>query len=214
MNALHWQTISGEMRIILNEFFQSPMGEKFYLAGGTALALQLGHRQSVDLDFFSETEDIPSIRAGLEQALAALQPELSDSSWGNLTFTAKQIRVGFYGYGYAMVRPLVEYDALRLASAEDIGLMKMDALLSRANRKDFYDLYFISQRIPLKKLFALAQEKYPSVRDFEVQVTKRLIYFESADRDPDPMLALPITWDDVKNYFAEQARKIGQSWLS
>jgi predicted nucleotidyltransferase component of viral defense system len=85
------------MHLVLNEFFKNEMAQKFYLAGGTALSLQLGHRQSIDLDFFSATEDI--------------------------------------------------------------ALMKMDALLSRANRKDFYDLYFICKNIPLKQLFSNAHKK-------------------------------------------------------
>ncbi|HQX14936.1 MAG TPA: nucleotidyl transferase AbiEii/AbiGii toxin family protein [Anaerolineales bacterium] len=201
------------MRVVLREFFHSKIGNRFYLAGGTALSLQLGHRRSVDLDLFSPTEDIPSIRASLEESLSALKPELSDASWGNLVFIANNVRVGFFGYGYALLNPLVRDENLRLASIEDIAMMKMDALLSRANRKDFYDLYFISQKVPLKSLLDLAPKKYPSVRDFEVQVTKRLVYFESAEHDPDPILLQPVSWDAVKNYFAEQARQIEQSWL-
>lgn len=213
MTALFWDTVTEDMRAVMREFFNSTMGSRFYLAGGTALSLQLGHRQSVDLDLFSPTEDIPSIRARLEESLSALKPELSDASWGNLVFTAKNVRVGFFGYGYALLKPLMEDENLRLASIEDIALMKMDALLSRANRKDFYDLYFISQKVPLKSLLDLAPKKYPSVRDFEVQVTKRLVYFESADHDPDPTLLQPVSWDAVKNYFTEEAKSIEQSWL-
>lgn len=213
MTALFWDTITDDMRVILREFFKSQIGDKFYLAGGTALSLQLGHRRSVDLDFFSPTEDIPSVRVDLEDSLSALKPELSDPSWGNLVFVVKNVRVGFYGYGYALLNPLVQEESLRLASLEDIALMKMDALLSRANRKDFYDLYFIAQNISLRRLFDLAPKKYPSVRDFEVQTTKRLIYFESAERDREPNLLKPVAWDVVKNYFAEQAKQIEQSWL-
>lgn len=213
MTTLFWETVTDDMRVILREFFNSQIGNRFYLAGGTALSLQLGHRRSVDLDLFSPTEDIPSVRVSLEDSLSALKPELSDSSWGNLVFVVRSVRVGFYGYGYALLKPLVQDESLRLASLEDIALMKMDAMLSRANRKDFYDLYFIAQNISLRRLFDLAPKKYPSVRDFEVQVTKRLIYFESAERDPEPNLSNPVAWEVVKNYFAEQAKQIEQGWL-
>ena len=213
MTVLYWDTVTEDMRVVLREFFHSKIGNRFYLAGGTALSLQLGHRRSVDLDLFSPTEDIPSIRASLEESLSALKPELSDASWGNLVFIANNVRVGFFGYGYALLNPLVRDENLRLASIEDIAMMKMDALLSRANRKDFYDLYFISQKVPLKSLLDLAPKKYPSVRDFEVQATKRLAYFEGAEHDPDPILLQPVSWDAVKNYFGEQARQIEQSWL-
>jgi len=213
MNQLFWNTITQDMHLVLRAFFQSGIAKKFYLAGGTALSLQIGHRHSIDLDLFSQTEDIPSIRADLEKSFSSLEPELADASWGNLVYVVKNVRVGFYGYGYAMVNPLIEAENSRLASMEDIALMKMDALLSRANRKDFYDLYFICQNVSLRQLFNQASQKYPSVRDFEVQVVKRLVYFESADHDPEPNLIKPTAWKTVKNYFTEQAQEIEQSWL-
>lgn len=73
MKQLFWNTISENMRLVLSEFFKSEIAQKFYLAGGTALSLQIGRRQSVDLDFFSQTEDIPTIRQVLIQSLEALE---------------------------------------------------------------------------------------------------------------------------------------------
>lgn len=213
MTDLFWNTITENMRLVLGGFTQSEIGDRFYLAGGTALSLQIGHRLSVDLDFFSPTEDIPGIRAGLEKALAPLNPTLADSAWGNLVYLAKNVRVGFYGYGYPLVAPMIETTEARLASIEDIALMKLDALLSRATRKDFYDLYFIGQSIPLRRIFDKAPQKYPSVRDFEAQTVKRLVYFENAEAEADPFMLQPIDWATVKKYFIKQARQIEQSWL-
>lgn len=213
MSNLFWNTITADMRLVLDGFSQTEIGSRFYLAGGTALSLQLGHRLSVDLDFFSPTEDIPTIRPVLEHALASLGATLADSAWGNLVYLAKNVRVGFYGYGYPLVAPLIEKENARLASIEDIALMKMDALLSRAARKDFYDLYFICQQIPLRRLFDLAPQKYPSVRDFEAQTVKRLVYFENAEQDAEPALLRPVTWQMVKEYFVSQAASIGKAWL-
>lgn len=213
MKEIFWETITENMRLVLSGFSQTKIGARFYLAGGTALSLQLGHRRSVDLDFFSLTEDIPTIRTALEESLAVFYPTLADSAWGNLVYLAKDVRVGFYGYGFPLVAPLVEIENLRLASIEDIALMKLDALLSRAARKDFYDLYFICQKIPLRKLFDLAPKKYANVRDFEVQTVKRLVYFENAEADMDPVFFQPISWQTVKEYFVQQAKEIGQRWL-
>jgi hypothetical protein len=111
------------------------------------------------------------------------------------------------------LEPLVETEGVRLASVEDIALMKFDTLLSRAARKDFYDLYFICNRIPIRHLLDLAPEKFPSVRDFEAQVVKRLVFFESAEKDIDPPLLKPVTWQAVKDYFILQAKEIGLNWL-
>ena len=214
MSELFWNTITEDMKFVLNGFSQSELGKQFYLAGGTALALQLGHRRSVDLDFFSPTEDIPTIRPRLEGTLKAFEPTLVDSSWGNLVYLVKSVRLGFYGYGYPLIAPLVEMEGLRLASIEDIALMKLDALLSRAARKDFYDLYFICQIVPIKQLLALASQKYHSVRDFESQAVKRLVFFESAEQEADPPLLEAVSWQTVKSYFITQAKETGSAWLT
>lgn len=213
MSNLFWNTISDDMHEVLIGFMQSELANRFYLAGGTALSLQIGHRFSVDLDFFSPSEDIPSIRSQLENAFAPLQAELTDSAWGNLVFLAKNVRVGFYGYGFSLIAPMLETEGIRLASVEDIGLMKLDTMLSRASRKDFYDLYFICQNKPLKLLFEKANRKYPSIRDFETQVTKRLVFFENAENESQPNLIKKISWENVKKYFLQQAKEIEQSWL-
>jgi predicted nucleotidyltransferase component of viral defense system len=213
MTDLFWNTVTETMRLVLSEFTQSELGDRFYLAGGTALSLQLGHRLSVDLDFFSPTEDIPTIRPGLEKALVPFNATLADSSWGNLVYLAKNVRVGFYGYGYPLIAPLIETKEVRLASIEDIALMKLDALLSRSARKDFYDLYFICQSIPLRQIFDYAPQKYPSVRDFETQTTKRLVYFENAEAEANPSILHQVDWQTVKEYFIIQAKEIEQSWL-
>lgn len=213
MSELFWNTITENMKLVLNAYSQSEIGKHFYLAGGTALSLQLGHRRSIDLDFFSPTEDIPTIRSSLEEALTTFDATLADSSWGNLVYLVKGVRVGFYGYGYPLIASVIEKEGLQLASVEDIALMKLDTLLSRAARKDFYDLYFICQKVPLKQLLEMAPQKYPSVRDFEAQVTKRLVFFDYAEDEIDPPILLPVTWQTVKGYFILQAKKLGQDWL-
>jgi hypothetical protein len=214
MSELYWNTVTPVMQTIMRIFSKDPLSEEFYLAGGTALALQLGHRLSVDLDFFSQTQsDIPALAEPLRHAFKDYSPTLADSSWGNLVYLAENVRVGFYGYGYELVRPLLEVEGFALASMEDIGLMKMDALLARASRKDFHDLYAICQRIPLRELFELAPSKYPSVRDFEAQVTRHMVYFDRAEQEKSVPLIEKVDWETVKDWFRKQAKEIGSSWL-
>lgn len=213
MTELYWQTITADMRLVLGQFAQKEIARHFYLAGGTALALQLGHRRSVDLDFFSPDEDIPTLRPQLEAALAPLGGIMADSAWGNLVYLTQNVRVGFYGYGFPLIAPTLQAEGMALASTSDIALMKLDALLSRAARKDFYDLYFICQKISLRQLFHQAPQKYASIRDFEIQTVKRMVFFESAEAESDPVLLQPVTWQTVKDYFIGQAKEIEQSWL-
>ncbi len=214
MSELHWNTVTPAMRSILEGFTKSKIAGEFYLAGGTALALQLGHRLSVDLDFFSPTQsDVPALANVLQHALKGFSPTLSDTSWGNLVFLANDVRIGFYGYGYALIRPLLQTGDLRLASMEDIALMKMDALLARASRKDFHDLYAICQRISLRELLDLAPQKYPDVRDFEAQVVKHMTYFDRAETETPVPLLEPVEWTTVKEWFRAQAKSLAEDWL-
>lgn len=215
MDAIYWQTVSPALRAVLDGFSKSQIASEFYLAGGTALALQMGHRVSVDLDFFSPTQsDLPALTEALRRALANYTPVLADTSWGNLVFLADNVRVGFYGYGYELMRPLVKVDGVSLASIEDIGLMKMDALLARASRKDFHDLYQICQQVALRDLLDLAPLKYPHTRDFEAQVTRHMVYFERAEQETPVPLLKAVDWEAVKDWFRKQAKEIGNSWLS
>lgn len=214
MTDLHWNTITPTMRAVWDGFLQSELAGEFYLAGGTALALQLGHRHSVDLDFFSATQsDILALTEPLKHAFHDFQLLQVQNPWGNLILTVENIRVGFYAYGYQMVNPLVISGAYKLADRVDIGLMKFDALFSRASRKDFHDIYALCQRIALKDLLALATVKYPDFRDFEIQAAKRMVYFERAEVESPLPLIEPVEWQTVKQWFKLQARSLGNSWI-
>jgi hypothetical protein len=213
MSVLHWETVSPAMRRVLQGFGQTAISREFYLAGGTALALQLGHRLSIDLDFFSATQDIPSITEPLRTALKPFVPQLADSAWGNLVFLAEGLRLGFYGYGYELVAPPESAEGIKLASVTDIALMKLDALLARASRKDFHDLYEICQQTSLRTLLDLAPRKYPAMRDFEAQVARHMVYFERAERETPIPLLKAVEWGTVKAWFRQQAIELEKSWL-
>ena len=213
-DSIFWETISVEMRQVMTTFARTEIGARFYLADGTALALQLGHRRSFDLDYFSPTEDIPSIRPELAQALAPFEPVLADTSWGNLFFLVSGVRVGFYGYGFPLVAPLRVVEGVPLASIPDIGLMKLDALQSRASRKDFHDLFAICQRMTLRELFDLAPPKHTASRDFEAQVVKRLPFFERAEEEEPLPLLKEVSWETVKAFFRQQAIELSRCWMS
>jgi hypothetical protein len=99
------------------------------------------------------------------------------------------------------------------ASLLDIGLMKCDALISRGSRKDFYDLFFILKEIPLEDLLKLGEQKYPLFRDFPLMVLESLTLFDNADRDVQPELFDNIPWDQVKQFFIEQANLLSSRWF-
>jgi hypothetical protein len=210
----HAETVSSGMLRILRHVGRQAFASRFYLAGGTALALQLGHRTSVDLDFFSEVDELhDESRAEIAAAMAILNPDVISDHVGSLALSVQGISTGFFGYGYSLIEQVAEFDGVRLASPTDIGLMKLDALISRASRKYFYDLYFIVQTTSLNSLLKPGKAKYPYSRDFEFEAIESLTFFENADPDIQPNMLVLVPWGAVKNFFVEQAKILRQEWF-
>lgn len=202
------------MRELLHFIGQQPFARRFYLAGGTALALRLGHRRSVDLDFFSETDQLAQAsRQEILRALGPLLPQALEDVDGNLLLRVSDLHVGFFSYGYPLLEPTDSVEGVAVASLVDVGLMKLDALISRGSRKDFYDVYAIVRQVPLADLLVLAQSKYPHVRDFELMAVESLVLFDNADRDVQPALLVDWPWEQVRQFFIDQARNLGKTWF-
>lgn len=202
------------MHQLLRLLGQASLLRDFYLAGGTALALRLGHRYSIDLDFFSTTNWVERpTRRIIVDMLSALQVQVLEDVDGNLLLRTLDVHIGFFGYGHPLLASTYDVEGVAVASITDIGLMKLDALISRGSRKDFYDLYMIMQTIPLPDLLALGRAKYPYARDFELMAVESLVFFENADRDLQPQLLLDLPWAAVRDFFTEQARQLGNQWF-
>lgn len=101
-----------------------------------------------------------------------------------------------------------------IAGITDIGLMKLDAIAVRANRKDFVDLYFIAQDVSLDWMLALSKTKYPYDRYFATRVVEALIEFEGADAESELNMIVPTDWGTVKRYFVEEAVRLGKEWAN
>ncbi len=211
---VHWDTITPHMRAMLEEIGRCPFASRFYLAGGTALSLRLGHQLSYDLDFFSEDDEVT--RQSRQEIIRVLLPfgvAVLENVDGNLLLRTDELKIGFFGYGYSLVAPLDSVTDVSLASIADIGLMKLDALGSRGSRKDFYDLYVISQQMPLIDLLALGHVKYPYVRNFELIVLESMVLFDNADRDFQPELRIDTPWSVVKDFMNNEARALAKKWF-
>jgi hypothetical protein len=214
LEPVHWAVVTPTMRELLRFIGRRPFAERFYLAGGTALALRLGHRLSVDLDFFSATDEVTrATRQEILTALAPLAPQTLEEVDGNLLLEVLGLHIGFFGYGYPLLEPADLLENVAIASLVDGGLMKLDALISRGSRKDYIDLYFIAQQIPLPNLLALGQTKYRHARDFELMAVESLVLFENADRDVQPTMRVQVAWEEVRQFFIDQAQQLGQMWF-
>ncbi len=210
----HWESITPAMRTLLAWVGEQNFSRPFYLAGGTALALQLGHRKSVDIDFFSETDEVHEhTRRVISAACAARGGLTLESADGNFVAAIDDVRVGFFSYGYPLLQPLVQLEQVNLAALLDIGLMKLDALMGRGSRKDFYDLYSLAEKIPLDELLEAGGRKFPGTRDFPLMALESFVLFENADRDVQPELFTDVPWPQVREFFEQQAQALAQRWF-
>jgi hypothetical protein len=158
----HWEAVTPAARDLLIVLGQLPSLRPFYLGGGTALALRLGHRISQDLDLFANIETLDdSVRRSIVEELRKGHSVnlLQDSPLG-LVLEVDGQAVSFFSYGYPLLQPTELVSGVQVAGILDIGLMKLDAIAGRGMRKDFYDLYFIVSHVSLDELFSRSTGSY------------------------------------------------------
>jgi len=193
---MHPETVDRRTRSVLEKIRGLDSVGDFYLAGGTALAILLGHRISIDLDFFSGADfDTAEIRKALSDIGEVV---VGGEESGTLHCLVDGVKVSFLRYRYATLFPFVDFDGVRLADERDIAAMKIDAVSSRGSRKDFIDLYFLLKRYPLGELLRFFEEKFSGIGFNTLHILKSLVYFDDAEGDPMPMMMSDIRWDEVK----------------
>lgn len=158
--------------------------DRFYLAGGTGLALQLGHRDSIDFDFFTKKDfDTIELRQDIEQVFQGHGVKITQEKKNTIScLVDSTVQLSFLGYAYSLQRPLLQTEHFPIASIEDIAGMKLSAITARSLEKDYVDLYYILQHHSLKELMAISQKKHPSL-DFAL-VLKSLVYFDDIAHEP------------------------------
>jgi len=205
---MHWNILDKERADIL-PLFGSLKDDKFYLAGGTALALQIGHRDSIDFDFF--TPQPVDTNKLFEKILAVFKDhrvaKVQDEPNTLGIIVDESIKMSFMSYDYELLRPLVETEFFPLASIADIICMKFSAITSRSVMKDYVDIYFILKQMSLKEALALCSVRYPSIDT--ALVLKSLVYFE--DIVPEPIMykeGNDTEFEDIKDFLRAQVKGI------
>ena len=192
---LQLQTVEPNTLELLRSLMQKEYLNSFVLVGGTALALQLGNRKSIDLDLFSNTDF--SSNELLISLLDDYQIVVNNQLSQTLISTINEVEVDFIKFHYPFIRPIVIIENIRMASLEDIAAMKLDAITGRGSKKDFYDLFFLLKQYSIDELFSFYTEKYPHQTTFHV--ARSLTYFEDAEMQPNPVVFdKTITWEVVK----------------
>jgi len=198
----HHEVIGPTVEQTLKALQERSLLEGFYLAGGTGLALQLGHRRSLDLDFFRQESFNDA------QLLQQLQrfPEFSLTGRDRQTLHVRisGVKISFLGYDYPVLFPCRPFLEVPVADPKDIGSMKISAIAGRGTRRDFVDLYMVARQEGLKALLDLFQRKFAEVNYNRIHVLKSLTYFDDADAEPMPNMLVPLVWPEVKDFFREQ----------
>lgn len=186
---------------------RSPHLSGWTLAGGTGLALRLGHRISEDLDFFRSDSLDPR---KLHDVLAAYgEYETSQEDERTLTVIIRNTKLSFFCVRDPFLFEPDNYRFFSIASIGDIALMKLAAISGRGSRKDFADLFIILQDAPsLEDYFLMLPNKYGKSRVNTYHILKSLTYFDDAEAEPMPQMLVPFDWQQCKAFFIRQARDI------
>lgn len=174
----------------------------WYLAGGTALALQAGHRRSIDLDFFIKDARFDNVDLLSRISLRDnLEIDLSKDN----TIFAKLLgsKISFIAYPFFLPqqKPLW-YGSVRILNKIDIAVMKIVAISQRGRKRDFFDLYWCVKNIePLEAIIKRLPQQYPSVAHNYHHILKSMMYFEDAENDLDPEIFFKASWKEVKDFF-------------
>ncbi len=193
---MHPESISQQTKRVLEKIAKSDIAKNFYLAGGTALAIQLGHRESLDLDWFSKDS---FFNADLKKELAGLgEFKLDNESAGTINGLLDEIRVSFFYYDYDLFFPLISFWGVNLADERDIAAMKIDAISSRGSKKDFIDFNFLLEKYRLPELIGFFERKYSGIKFNKLHILKSLTYFDDAENEPMPRMLNEVSWDEIK----------------
>jgi len=194
---MHQEVLNQKTKRFLEKINKTEILGNFYLAGGTALALQIGHRKSLDLDWFSKKSFLLGDLKNKLKIFGKLKIEEEEKDTLNCILNGT--KVSFFEYPYKTLFPFINYKKnIKLADKRDIACMKIDALSSRGSKKDFIDFYFLLREFSLKQLLNLFDKKYKDIKYNHLHILKSLTYFKEAEKQPMPLMLKEIDWEIVK----------------
>ena len=204
---MHLKCLTPAARKVLKVIVPLATAKGFVLAGGTAVALHLGHRLSADFDFFTMRSFRPD---SLHQAINGLDLEtlVLQEEPGTLTLSAEGVKISFFHYPYTFLEATSTLHGIQIAGLIDIASMKLMAMMQRGAKRDYVDLYWILQDIPFSKIAANMMNRYGANRVNPLVIGKALVFFQDADSDPDPAyLGKRVAWAKIKKYFIDHVQQ-------
>lgn len=192
---LSYSTVEPHTLELLKKIMAEPLFSELRLVGGTALALLLGHRISIDLDFFGTLE---ADNQDIQEALSKIgELQVLGESKNTKAYMLDNVKLDIVNYKYEWLAPPVVENGLRLAATEDIAAMKLGAIDSRGSRKDFVDIYFLLQKYSIAQLTEFYIQKYP--KGSVMRILMGLTYFADAESEPMPDMLSNVQWPEMKS---------------
>ena len=207
--TFHAEALNDAQKAILPALGEFASDRGFYLGGGTAVALYLGHRRSVDFDWFTGDEMPDPAILAQEARTSGLEIESFETGRDTLRAVAGGVQVSFMRYPYPLMSPLADWPdySTRLAALDDLACMKLAAVGQRGSRRDFIDLHAIAlQHRPLSEIVELCKRKYSNSEISHLLLG--LIYFDDAEEEAMPAMLTGLDWDQVKRRFREWAKEL------
>lgn len=206
---LSYRTIDPHTLELLKYLIEVPLFNECRLVGGTSLALQYGHRSSIDLDMFGDIPDNDLLYLDVLKEFGHIDTQ--KTSRIVKTFIVDGIKVDFVNCSmYPRIDKLVLEDGLRLASPKDIAALKTYAIQNRGSKKDFIDMFFLLQHFSLEDILGFYSQKYPNYSMFRTRMA--LTYFDDAENQESPIMWMNVEWETVKETISQEVRKI--NWNS
>ena len=203
---LHDETVLPGTFTLLKDLSKLDSFQRFSLVGGTALSLRYGHRYSEDLDFFSnESFDRQVI---IDELMKIYNNRFIYQETGfkrALFCSINDVKVDVVYYPHPLIRPLIYEDDIIFYSDEDIAAMKIQAILGRGKKKDFWDLAVLLEKYGLSNIIDWHTEKYAN-QMLLISIPQTITYFDDADLSQDPICLLGLSWEDVKNKIRSAVR--------
>ena len=202
---LQTQSVVPDLLELLKKIMEEPLFKDFNLVGGTSLSLQIGHRNSIDIDMFGNIEINPN---EFKRKLEEFGNVIVTQSTKNIFISkVNEVTVDFVNYNYPLLDKVLEIDKVRMLSKKDIAAMKLNAIAGRGSKKDFIDLYYLMKEFSLQEMLDFYLKKYSDGSFFMVQ--KSLTYFSDADDQLNPkMLNKKFNWETCKHKIIEEVLKL------
>lgn len=206
---LYYHTVNDLLKNILLKLMQSDVFNNFRLVGGTALSLQIGHRESIDIDLFSDSEygtlDFNSIENYLKANFEYVDFLNTIPAMGKSYFIGENkentVKLDVY-YTDNYIQPYVEVDGIRMATIEEIIAMKIDVVERGGRKKDFWDLHDLLQSYNINEMLDLHERRYPYTHN-RALIIQNFTSFQQADEDFNPICLKGKYWEFIKEDLEE-----------